>query len=190
MPAPKRPSAWQRFLEQKTTPQRLLVAVAAIVTSLTAVGGAVYGLTQVLGDSDPPATTTTSTASTASTAGTGGTPAGMTVVRQQSPEADQLVRDLVAAARGSGTIRLHHMVFEQAGRVIFTDSDLRLIYNCGSAGGCDLVRLQFPRGLENRPRVVEDGEAAEFKGQYSVQLTRGVDFGDETLDIAFMYLGA
>lgn len=188
----KKPSGWQRFLNQKTAPQRLLVAVAAIATSLTAIGGAIYALTRVVGGSDPPAqvSTTGGTDATTTTRPPSSAPSGRTVVRQQSPEADQLVRDLVAAAGSTRMIRLDHLIYEQAGRVIFTDSDLRLVYNCGSALGCDLVRLQFPRGLENRPRVVEDGQAAEFLGQYTVQLTRGIDFGDESLDIAFTYLGA
>lgn len=167
--------AWQRFLDQKTVPQRLLVALAAVVTSVAVISGGVYAVVRAVGDSG-------------SSDAPGSALRDRTVVRQQSFEADAFVHDLVEATRQPGTIRLNHVVYEQPGRPIFTDSDLRLVYNCRK--GCDTVRLQFPNGLENRPRAVEDGAAAEFLGQYQVKLTRGVDFGDDALDIAFVYLGA
>ena len=178
-PSPRTPGAWQRFLDQKTVPQRLLVALAGVVTSLTLIAGAVYAAGRALRDGDETARPSSQEA-----------PNGRTVVQQQSPDADQFVRDLVAAARDSGTIRLDHLVYEQSGRVIFTDSDLRLVYNCRPAMGCNMARLQFPNGLENRPRVVEDDKAAVFLGQYGVTLGRGAEFGDDALDIAFVFLGA
>ena len=192
---PPEAGIWQRFLDQKTAPQRLLVALAAVVTSVAIVAGGVYTVLRLGDDSDPASSTTSSTTgSTAPTATRLGTSSstrpGSTVVRQQSPEADRFVHDLVEAASGPGTIRLNHIVYEQGGRVIFTDSDMRLVYNCIPQRGCDTVRLQFPNGLENRARVVEDGTAAEYLGQYNVMLTRGVEFGDDALDIAFVWLGA
>lgn len=36
--------AWERFLDQKTVPQRFLIALAGIVAALGVVGGGVYSL--------------------------------------------------------------------------------------------------------------------------------------------------
>jgi hypothetical protein len=120
--SPKSRNLWARFAAQETGPQKVLFAVAAIITALATIVGAGVGIFQLVGQM---------TGNGSSSAGDLTTRKGQILVEQGSPEADDLVRDFVESH--GDRIELNAMVLGQAG-----DADpqwiFHLWYNCQGLG--------------------------------------------------------
>ncbi|MGH3775922.1 MAG: hypothetical protein ACRDRR_09335 [Pseudonocardiaceae bacterium] len=165
-------SAWERFLDQRTVPQRFLIALAGIVTALGVVGGGVYAFAGWFGDPSQPKDGTQIAA--------GGR------VEQGSPEADAFVRRLLAA--GGQRLELDTIVRVPAefppgglppeGRIY---SFVPLFYNCqGKLPGhdnCNSAELAF--GDVDPPVTVRSPLGVHFKGMYAVRITEGTVFGTD-----------
>lgn len=166
---PPPPSRWQLFLDSKTSPQRLLVALAGMVTAVVAIAAAVVTLTGwFAADGDRP--------------GRSSPPPG-SVVESGTAQADDLVRRLLAADHGD-PIALDLTVLALQGATI--ESHLALWYNCEPGavvgdGACNKVRLEFPSDTQP-PRTKPLGW--RFRGRYRVDVRNGVDYGTD-LDISF-----
>ena len=142
-PAPKRPSLAHRLLDQKTVWQRALIAVTAVATAVTAVAGVVALLLPLFRpapDTAAPSTPGPAPAVTrvdsAVPAGGALTPAGVTVVRTQTAEADALVRNLIATA-GHAPVLLDHQIMGRPG-----PANVTLYYGCGSTASCAMTRIE------------------------------------------------
>lgn len=134
----RKSGAWERFLDQRTVPQRFLIVLAGIVAALGVVGGGAYAFAEWFGDPSQPNDSTPIVA--------GGR------VAQGSPEADTFVRGLLEAdgqRRELGTIVSAPTEFPPGGLpsegVIY--SFLPLFYNCqGKPPGrdnCNSAKLEF-----------------------------------------------
>jgi len=118
-PSPKSRSLWTRFAAQETSLQKVLIALAAMVTALATIVGAGVGIVQLVGRMTDNGSSSTSDDLTSRK--------GQILVEQGSAEADDLVRAFVES-RGDRT-ELDVMVLGQA-----RDTDpqwiLHLWYNC------------------------------------------------------------
>ncbi len=165
--------AWQRFLDQKTAAQRLLIAVAGIVAALVTIGGGIYAASTLVGDDGD----------RDGGAGDGATVAGERI-EQGTDGADELIRRLLAAA--GGRVKLDRRISAPAGEVPFTDGDIRLHYNCkGRPAGtdnCNVVRLQVP---SDPPPQIIDKTVAYFNGTYAISLAPGGAVYGTDFDVAF-----
>lgn len=172
-PAPQKKSTWERFLDQKTTPQRLLLAVAAIVAAVGLLGALAVTIGDRLGGDDPDGTEVVEVGEL-----------NGEVIEQGTASADDFVRHLVSVA-GGAPVQLDLTV-----RAPETESaigsHLPLWYNCDDGavvgdGACNLVRLEFPT---DTPPAVTNPLGWRFQGRYRVTIRNGVDFGTD-LDLSF-----
>ncbi|MGH3872423.1 MAG: hypothetical protein ACRDSR_13100 [Pseudonocardiaceae bacterium] len=166
----RKSSAWERFLDQKTVPQRFLIALAGIVTAIGVVGGGIYVFAGWFEDSDQLNDDTPIVA--------GGR------VAQGSPEADVFVRGLLKAS--GQRLELDTIVQAPAGfpsgglppegRIY---SYLPLFYNCqGKPPGndnCNSAELEF--GDVDPPVTVSRPLGVHFKGTYAIRISGGTIFG-------------
>lgn len=165
--------AWQRFLDQKTAPQRLLIAVAGIVAALVTIGGGVYAASTLIGgDGDR-----------VGGAGDGAAVAGKRI-EQGTDDADDLIRRLLAA--DGARVKLARQIAAPAGEVPFAHGDIRLHYNCKGrpvgSDNCNVVRLAVPN--DHPPQIV-DKTVAYFNGTYAISVDpRGAVYGTD-FDVAF-----
>jgi hypothetical protein len=187
-PAPKRrPSLAHRLLDQKTVWQRVLIAVTAVATAITAVAGVVALLLPLFRpapDAAAPPTPAPTPAVTrvdsAVPAGGAQPPAGVTVIRAQTAEADALVRRLVDTA-GKATVLLDHQIMGKPG-----PANVSLYYGCGSTGACSMTRIEVAN-LEGM--AVLTGETGVWiRGCYAVTLD-GNGYGVDHLDIELRKVG-
>jgi hypothetical protein len=156
-PPPRRKSAWQRFLEGKTSGQRLLLQLGAIAAALAAIAGVVAGAVSFIGDR------------------LGGIPGadGVTVVRSNEKSANRFVRLLDNAADDGSPLQLNHQIVGQRG-----PSDVTLAYNCQPSGRCNTTRVQAP---EDQPAEM-DPDTVWYRGCWTVTKI-GNGFGAEPLDL-------
>ncbi len=159
------PSTWHRFLDGKTSGQRLVLALGALAGALLAIGALIAGIGALVGDDDGPATPGTST-----------TPTGETVVESQSEGADAFVRQLLATE--GAPIQLNHKVMAPD-----ADAHFRLEYDCAKATGCSFTRLETEAFNEAR---IPGG--VWFRGCYSV-VGDGAGYGADDLDLEFTEQG-
>jgi hypothetical protein len=187
-PAPKRrPSLAHRLLDQKTVWQRALIAVTAVATAITAVAGAVALLLPLFRPAPDTAAPPTPGPSPAATRGTSGSPddgapapAGVTVVRTQTTEADALVRRLIDTA-GRAPVLLDHQIMGKPG-----PANVTLYYGCGPTGACSMTRIEVAdlAGLA----VLTADTGVWIRGCYAVTLD-GTGYGVEHLDIELRKVG-
>jgi hypothetical protein len=163
-PDPAPTNGWNRFLEQKTAPQRFLLAVAAIATALAAIGGIGYTVVRWVADR----------------AG-GGVATSSGRVAQGSPEADALIKDLLSA-NGRRT-ELDVIVEDRLER----KSDpiyafVNLWYDCkGQPAGrdtCSEATLEFG-DVKNIPVTVRDPLGVHFRGTFAISVRQGTVFGTD-----------
>lgn len=165
----RRSGVWERFLDQRTVPQRLLIALAGIVTALGVVGGGLYTFAGLFGGSS---------ANDATPIAVGER------VEQGSPEADTFVRKLLTAA--GERLELDSIVqapaeFPPEGLppegVLY--SYLPLFYNCqGKPAGhdnCNSAELEF--GDVDPPATIRSPLGVHFKGTYAIRIREGTIFG-------------
>lgn len=158
-----RQSTWHRFLDGKTSGQRLVLALGALAGALLAIGGLVAAVTALVGDDTPPGSTTS-------------TSTDPTVVENQSKKADEFVRDLLAT--NGAPVQLD-------ARVLAPDegSHVRLEYDCDKATGCSFTRLEIGSFIADR---IPGG--VWFQGCYSV-VKEGAGYGADHLDLEFTESG-
>ena len=186
-PPPKRPPLVHRLLDQKTVWQRALIAVTAVATAITAVAGVVALLLPLFRpapDTAAPSTPGPSPAVTrvdsAVPAGGALTPAGVTVIRTQTAEADALVQRLIDTA-GRAPVLLDHQIMGAPG-----PADVTVNYACGSTGTCSKTRIQAP-GVDGMA-VLGGGGGVWFQGCFAVTVD-GNGYGAEHLDIELRKVG-
>lgn len=162
MPAavPK-PTFAQRFLEGKTSGQRLVLSLGALAGALTAIVGLV---TLVIKLADRGSNGSSSLTSEAT-------------IANQSKDADTLVRELLA--REGKTVALDHKVLGKPG-----PGDVSLQYDCSKPAGCSTVRIQSPTDAFDQ---IPDG--VWIQGCFSV-VRDGAGYGAEGLDIELHEQGA
>ena len=186
-PAPKRPSLAHRLLDQKTVWQRALIAVTAVATAVTAVAGVVALLLPLFRPAPDTAAPSTPGPAPAVTRVDGAvpvgdtlTPAGVTVVRTQTAEADALVRSLIATA-GRAPVLLDHQIMGKPG-----PANVTLYYGCGSTGSCSMTRIEVA-ALEGMAVLTGD-TGVWLRGCFAVTLD-GNGYGVEHLDIELRKVG-
>jgi len=161
---PPKAGAWARFLDQKTTPQRFLLALAALVGAVATIAGAAW---VVAGWID------------------GGNERGVRSdaphgrLEQGSLEADEFISALLA--NNEGRVDLDVVVAAPEGTPegpIY--SFISLLYNCrGQAVGsdhCNRARLEF--GDVDPPAAVRP-PGVHFRGTYAITLRNGTVFGTD-----------
>jgi hypothetical protein len=178
----RRGSTWQRFLQQRTVPQRLLLAVAGIVGAVAAIAAAVVAVGSWVGGDDD-----------GDDRGGGGDGSQEQVVEASeldgvtvesgTDDADELVRFLVAAD-GGDPVALDLTVLANGDEPI--TSHLALWYNCEPGaivgdGACNKVRLAFP--ADNQPPQTRP-LGWRFASTYRITVSAGVDYGQD-LDLSF-----
>jgi hypothetical protein len=161
-PADRRPSTWQRLLDNKTGPQRLLISLGALAAALIAIGGVVTAVVRVFDDDEG--------------AGSNLDRAPGETQRIESGEdpADRFVAELLD--HDGGVVALDHRVIGEPG-----PADVSLLYNCTDTSVCSLVRLQ---DMTDEADLMADGRW--FKGCYAVTQV-GNGFGADFLDIQLRY---
>jgi hypothetical protein len=151
-----------------TTPQKLLTTLGGAATALLAIGAVIAALwAWVLPALAPSAPNAGAPASATD---------GSTVIRNQSAEADGLVRLLLTAARGR-PVQLDHKVYAPN-----TNPEYTLEYNCRN-GVCAQVRLEPDRTI-----FETFGEALWLKGCFRVT-QKGAGFGAGLLDLGLFRQG-
>jgi hypothetical protein len=158
-------SVWHRFLEGKTTGQRLVLAIGALAGALLAIGALIAGIGALLGDdAEPRASNSDSTTDE-------------TVVTNQSGSADEFVRLLLDT--DAAPIELNH-------KVIAPDEGafVRLEYDCGKRTGCSFTRLEAGTFIPDR---IEGG--VWYRGCFSVA-REGAGYAAAHLDLEFTKNGA
>jgi len=158
-----RQSMWHRFLDGKTSGQRLVVALGALAGALLAIGGLVAAVSALVGDDTPPGGTTS-------------TPPGVSVVENQSEEADGFVRDLLAT--NGAPVQLNTKVLAPD-----EGSHVRLEYDCEKPTGCSSTRLEMGSFIPDR---IPGG--VWYQGCYSV-VKEGAGYGADHLDLEFTESG-
>lgn len=166
----RKSGAWERFLDQRTGPQRFLIALAGIVTALGIVGAGFYTFVDWVGDRS----SATDRASTVA----GGR------IEQGSPEADTFVRKLLEAQ--GQRLELDVVVDAPAEYppgglppegVIY--AGVPLFYNCqGKPPGndnCNSAGLEF--GDVHPPPTVRSPLGVHFRGTYAIRIREGTIFG-------------
>lgn len=169
-------STWQRFLEQKTTPQRLLLALAGIVTAVVAIGAGVVTLWAWIDAPDDRSDIGSEDVVEASELRDRDIESG-------TDDADELVQYLVSVA-GGDPVALDLTVRAHGEDTI--GSHLALWYNCEEGavigdGACNKVRLEFPA---DAPPPLTRPLGWRFAATYRVTIRTGVDYGQD-LDISF-----
>lgn len=161
---PPKPRAWAQFLDQKTTPQRFLLAVAALVGALATIAGAAWAVAGWIDGGNE-----------------GGVITGVVSGRleQGSRGADELISALLA--KDQGRVDLDVVVAAPQGTPegpIY--SFVPLLYNCrGQAVGsdhCNRARLEF--GDVDPPASVRPS-GVHFRGTYAVTVRSGTVFGTD-----------
>lgn len=147
-----RRSAWEAFLREKTTAQRFILAVGGIAGAILSIVGVATALTNFLDSRSR-------------------SESGEVVVENQSREADDLVRMLLAASDAKPLV-LDHKVIAPRG-----NADVALEYDCTAATGCSTVRLQDP---QVKAGVLVNG--LWFKGCWSAHMD-GNGYATQALDI-------
>ena len=139
-PEPKK-SRWQRFLDGKTTPQKLIVAIGALAAASIAVGTIVVAAINWLdiGGGDRRTTATDS----GEFAGESGDDEPF-VLHSGTPDAGRFVQFGIAAARQGDPFELNVQIPEA---LFDNGSHLRLFYACDDSGvigdgPCSFVRLE------------------------------------------------
>jgi hypothetical protein len=163
-PADRKPSTWQRLLDNRTGPQRLLISLGALAAALIAIGGVV---TAVLGVFDGE--------------GSGGeanldqAPGETQRIENRTEEANRFVAALLD--HDGAVVALDHKVIAEN-----VAADAHLFYNCTDAGVCNMVRIQ------DHDVVAEEPCGLWLKGCFAVR-QRGRGYGAESLDIELSYQG-
>ena len=139
-PKPKK-SWWQRFLDGKTVPQKLIVAIGALAAASIAIGTIVVAAINWL-DNDDREVRTTATDSGVF-AGDSGDDEPF-VLHSGTPDADRFVQFGIAAARRGDPFELNVQIPEA---LFDNGSHLRLFYACDDSGvigdgPCSFVRLE------------------------------------------------
>ena len=137
-PNPKR-SRWQRFLDGKTVPQKLIVAIGALAAASIAIGTIVVAAINWLdnGDRERP----TAAIDSGVFVGDGDEPF---VLHSGTPDADRFVQFGIAAARRGDPFELNVQIPEA---LFDNGSHVRLFYACDDSGvigdgPCSFVRLE------------------------------------------------
>jgi hypothetical protein len=141
-PKPKK-SRWQRFLDGKTVPQKLIVAIGALAAASIAIGTIVIAAINWLDDGDRDGYTA-ATDSAGFADGDGDEPF---VLHSGTPDADRFVQFGIAAARQGDPFELNVQIPEA---LFDNGSHLRLFYACDDSGvigdgPCSFVRLEQGR---------------------------------------------
>ena len=156
-PSGPTPSMWQRFLDGKTSFQRLVIALGALAGAVLTIAAVVGGVAKIL---DERVTVR---------------PADGEVQKIQNREktADDLVRFLLKAAKDRAPVQLDHQVMAPRG----PGGEFRLEYNCKDAGLCNFVRLETPSDI---PDTIRDG--VWYRGCWSVTQD-GAGYAADHLDL-------
>ena len=154
-PPRRTPSTWQRLLDNKTGPQRLVISLGALAAAVIAIGGVVTAVVRVFdGDGSPSLDRA---------------PNETQQIESRSTDADRFVQDLLD--HDGSVVELDHKLIAQRG-----PADVSLLYDCSDV--CSTVRVQAPEGGAD-----ETAEWLWFQGCYAVTKT-GFGYGADVLDIA------
>lgn len=160
-----RQSTWARFLEQKTTVQRVLLAVGALATAVLAIGAVIAGLAAFLDDDSPHR---------------GGADTGTVQdVVNQEDTADDFVRFLLDAA-GGRPVQLDHRVAAPRG----DGGQAELQYDCAAPTGCSFVRVEAG---DHIPNTFAGG--VWYQGCWAITKD-GAGYGAGHLDLELSWRGA
>jgi hypothetical protein len=164
---PSNPSPLARFFDKQATWLKVVFAVTALATCVTAVAGAYAVISNLVGDD-------------ASTRGLTAEPGGEAiVVGNQTSETTAFVRMLFDAEKEARTVYLDHKLLGKAG-----PSDVTLNYECGGKGTWCATRVQVVEGYQQLP-----SGGVWVQGCYSVKHSNGNGFGAPTVDLPLTHVG-
>jgi hypothetical protein len=163
-PLGRQPSMWQRLLDNKTGPQRLLISLGALAAALIAIGGVVTAVARVFDGDD------------GGGADLDRAPGETQRIESRTEASDRFVQELLD--HDGGVVALDHRVIAEKGPV-----DVRLRYNCTESGVCNMVRLQ-----DHNVEASDMPDGLWFKGCFAVTQD-GLGYGAESLDIELRYQG-
>ncbi len=161
-------SRLSRFFDKQATWLKVVFAVTALATCVTAVAGAVAVISNLVGDDR------------GSTSGLTAAPGGdAVVIPNQTTRTDAFVRMLFDAERDSRPVYLNHQLLGEV-----KAADVTLNYLCEN-GTCSRARVQVP-DVEGYQQI---SNGAWIKGCYSVRHANGNGYGAPTVDLPLTHVG-
>jgi hypothetical protein len=162
-PPGRKPSTWQRLLDNKTGPQRLLISLGALAAALIAIGGVVTAVVRVFDDDGD------------GSANLDRAPSETQRIENRTEEGNRFVAALLD--HDGSVVDLDHRVIAEN-----VAADAHLLYNCADTGVCDMVRIQ------DVDVVAEEPDGLWLDGCFAVTQD-GRGYGAESLDIELRYQG-